>query len=74
MNCNNCGEQFIPSTEGIVISADGRPVAGVCPGCCKDVRVAKIALRRPEVGSFTYEQWAPVEMMSGGLTSPKRAG
>jgi len=63
MNCNNCGESFRPAIEGVVISADGRPVAGICHVCCKDVRVAKVVLRRPDVGSFGYEQWSPVEMM-----------
>ena len=38
-----------------------------------NVRVGKIVLRRGDVGGFSYEQWSPMEMMGGGLTS-KRAG
>jgi hypothetical protein len=71
--CDNCTTEFNPSTEGLQTTHNGRVAASICGICCGSVRVGKIALRRGDVGNFTYEQWSPVEMMSGGLTS-KKAG
>lgn len=71
INCSNCGTPFDPATDGLHITSRKALVAAICGECCKDVRVAKIALRRPEVGTFQYEQWSPVEVMRGGLTSPQ---
>lgn len=71
--CDNCTSEFDPSKEGLQASQVGHVIASVCGGCCGNVRVGKIVLRRGDVGGFSYEQWSPMEMMGGGLTS-KRAG
>ncbi len=73
-HCSNCGSAFNASTEGLHITSGPLFVAAICPSCCEGVRVAKIAIKRPEVGGFQYDQWHPLEMMSGGLTTPRRAG
>lgn len=73
MNCSNCSGLFRPETEGLVVTAAGERAVGICPQCCKDVRVAKIAVRNDGDG-FKYVQWHPLEMMSGGITTPRRAG
>lgn len=72
--CNNCNESFDPATEGLVTTAKTVDVAAICGACCKDVRVAKLVLRKPDVGTFAYEQWSPMEMATSGLVSNKRAG
>jgi len=71
--CDNCASEFNAATEGLLTTQAGRPVASVCGTCCGNVRVGKIVLRRGNIGGFSYEQWAPMEMMGGGLTS-KKAG
>lgn len=74
-NCSNCGDPFTVETEGLVVTNAGKPVAGICGDCCKDVRVGKIVVRKPDVGTFVYEQWSPMEMTTSGLsTAGKRAG
>lgn len=72
--CSNCSASFDTSKEGLVLTAQSRTVANICGGCCAGVRTAKIVIKRPEVGGYQYEQWAPIEVMAGGLTSPKKAG
>lgn len=68
--CSNCGAGFNPlDNDGIVTTQRGRQVAAVCGGCVQGVRVGKIVLRRGDVGGLTYDQWSPMEMMGGGLTS-----
>lgn len=49
-------------------------MAAICGACCKDVRVGKLVIKKPEVGGFTYEQWQPVEMSTSGLSTTKRVG
>jgi hypothetical protein len=71
--CDNCATDFDPATEGLQTTHKGRVASSVCEGCCANVRVGKLVLRRGDVGGFAYEQWSPMEMMGGGLTS-KRAG
>lgn len=71
--CDNCASEFDPAVDGLVMTEKGRVAASICGGCCSNVRVGKIVLRRGDVGGFSYEQWSPMEMMGGGLTS-KRAG
>ena len=71
--CDNCASEFDPSKDGLQTTQAGRLVASVCGTCCAQVRVGKIVLRRGDVGGFSYEQWSPMEMMGGGLTS-KKAG
>lgn len=71
--CDNCSSEFNPLGEGLVTTERGRTVAAVCGTCTNGVRVAKIVIRRNDVGGFNYDQWAPMEMMAGGLSS-KRAG
>lgn len=73
LNCSNCSASFDPDKEGLVLTAQKRHVAGICGGCCDGVRTAKIVVKRPDVGGYQYEQWAPIEVMAGGLTS-KKAG
>jgi hypothetical protein len=69
--CDNCSSEFDPSTAGLQTTQAGRVIASVCDTCCGNVRVGKIVLRRADVGDFAYEQWSPMEMMRGGLTSKK---
>jgi hypothetical protein len=71
--CSNCSAEFDPDKEGLVLTAQKRTVANICGGCCDGVRTAKIVVKRPDVGGYQYEQWAPIEVMAGGLTS-KKAG
>lgn len=63
--CSNCGETFDDAKDGLILTGKGRPVAAVCGACCADVRVGKIVIRRPDVGSFAYEQWLPTEVVGG---------
>jgi hypothetical protein len=72
--CNNCDTPFDPDKEGLLTTSKGATVAAVCGGCCADVRVGKLVLRKPEVGTFTYEQWSPMEMTTSGLSTNKRVG
>jgi hypothetical protein len=72
-NCSNCSAEFDPAKEGLVLTAQQRTVANICGSCCEGVRTAKIVVKRPDVGGYQYEQWAPIEVMAGGLTS-KKAG
>jgi len=72
--CNNCGEKFDPDADGLVTKAKAVVVAAICGNCCKDVRVAKLVLKKPDLGPFQYEQWSPMEMATSGLSSNKRAG
>lgn len=72
--CNNCGETFNSATDGLVVTSKAVDVAVICGTCCKDVRVAKLVLKKPDVGAFAYEQWSPMEMATSGLVSNKRVG
>lgn len=72
--CNNCNGEFNPlEDDGVVTTQRGRQIAAICADCAQGVRVGKIVLRRGDVGGFSYDQWSPMEMMGGGLTS-KKAG
>lgn len=73
-SCNNCSVDFDSAKEGLVTTEKGRAVAAVCGGCLEGGRVVKVVLRRGDVGSFGYEQFATLEALAGGLTSPRRAG
>lgn len=72
--CDNCADGFAPEVEGLLLTTGGKCVAAICARCCKDVRVAKLVIKKPDVGSFAYEQWSPMEMSTSGLSSDKRAG
>lgn len=74
LKCNNCNESFVPEAEGLVLTTRGKTVSAVCGACCQDVRVGKLVIKKPEVGTFVYEQWQPVEMATSGLSSTKRVG
>jgi hypothetical protein len=63
--CSNCSEPFDDAKDGLVLTGRGRTVATVCGGCCADVRVGKIVVRRLDVGRFAYEQWLPTEVVGG---------
>ena len=69
INCSNCKTPFDESKDGLLLKAGLRIVAGICTDCCENVRTAKIVVKRPDVGGYQYEQWAPIEVMGGGLTS-----
>jgi hypothetical protein len=61
--CSNCSEPFDDAKDGLILTARARTIAAVCGACCADVRVGKIVIRRPDVGSFAYEQWLPTEII-----------
>lgn len=71
--CDNCASEFDATKEGIQVMQAGRALASVCGTCCAGVRVGKIVLRRGDVGGFSYDQWSPMEMMGGGLTTKRTA-
>lgn len=73
INCSNCNASFDSAKEGLHVTSRSLAVAAICGACCEGVRTAKIVIKRPDVGGFQYSQWAPIEVMSGGLTS-KQAG
>lgn len=71
--CNNCEEEFDPGQAGLVVRQRGAEIAAVCGACSDGVKVGRITLRRGDVGAFAYDQWSPIEMATGGLSS-RRAG
>lgn len=74
MACSNCSTDFDSTKEGIVTTQKGALIASICGSCLDGSRVVKLVLRRGDVGNFGYEQFATLEALSGGLTSPRRAG
>ena len=66
-NCDNCRTPFDTSKEGFTASYRNLTAAAVCGGCCEGARVVKLVLRRSDLGAFSYEQYAAIEMA-------KRAG
>ncbi len=60
--CDNCGSEFDVSKEGLVVTSRTRTAASVCGVCCDGARKVKIVLARGDVGGFTYEQFAAIEM------------
>lgn len=74
MACSNCNTDFDSTKSGLLVEQKGTIVAAVCDGCLEGSRVIKLVLRRGDVGNFGYEQFATLEALSGGLTSPRRAG
>ena len=74
MACSNCSADFDSTKEGIVTTQKGVTISSVCGGCLEGSRVVKLVLRRGDIGNFNYDQFATLEALSGGLTSPRRAG
>jgi hypothetical protein len=72
--CNNCNADFDPAKEGLVTTHKGKAASCICEGCLTGSRVVKVVLRRGDVGNFGYEQFATLEALAGGLTSPRKAG
>lgn len=62
MECNNCGDKFDPSKDGLVTTHAGKTAAAVCGGCCRGVAVAKIVVRDAGGGAFRYDQFTALEM------------
>ena len=74
MACSNCGSDFDSAKGGLLVTQKGVPVTSVCDSCLEGSRVVKVVLERGEIGNFRYKQFATLEALSGGLTSPRRAG
>lgn len=62
-NCDNCRGTFNDEDQGLVTRSRGRVVAAICDDCCDNARKVKLVLSRRDVGGFTYEQFAPIEMI-----------
>ena len=73
MACSNCSADFDSTKEGLLVTQKLAIVTSICGACLEGGRIVKLVLRRGDVGNFTYEQYSTLEMMGGGLTSPKRA-
>lgn len=60
--CDNCKTGFDPATEGFVTTARGRHAAAVCGACTAGARKVKLVLARGDLGGFSYDQYAAIEM------------
>lgn len=74
MACSNCGVDFDSTKGGLLVTQKTAIVTSVCDDCLEGSRVVKVVLRRGDVGSFGYDQFATLEALSGGLTTPRRVG